>query len=96
MAGPSGTVTLPFTDIVGSTRLWEQHPEAMAAALERHDRLMRSAIEGGGGYVFKTVGDSFVRLSGPVEMRWWRLGWRSGSCMPWRGPSGWLFGFGWR
>jgi predicted ATPase/class 3 adenylate cyclase len=59
MALPTGTVTLLFTDIEGSTRLWEQHPEAMGIALERHDALMRSSIEGTGGYVFKTVGDAF-------------------------------------
>ena len=36
---PTGTVTFLFTDIEGSTRLWEQHPEAMRAALARHDAL---------------------------------------------------------
>ena len=56
---PTGTVTLMFTDIQGSTRLWDQHPSAMAEALERHDALIRSAIESSGGYVFKTVGDAF-------------------------------------
>jgi predicted ATPase/class 3 adenylate cyclase len=56
---PSGTVTLLISDIEGSTRLWEERPDAMTIALERHDDLMRSAIEGAGGYVFKTVGDSF-------------------------------------
>ncbi len=56
---PTGTVTLLFTDIEGSTRLWEQEPAAMAAALERHDDLLRSTIESWGGYVFKTVGDAF-------------------------------------
>ena len=56
---PSGTVTLLFSDIEGSTRLWERSPDAMAHALRRHDELMRSAIEGSGGYVFKTVGDAF-------------------------------------
>ena len=59
MALPTGTVTLLFTDIEGSTRLWDRHPDAMSAALERHDALMRSAIESSGGYVFKTVGDAF-------------------------------------
>jgi class 3 adenylate cyclase len=59
MEVPSGTVTLLFTDIEGSTRLWERHPEAMADALRRHDELMRSTIESGGGFVFKTVGDAF-------------------------------------
>jgi predicted ATPase/class 3 adenylate cyclase len=56
---PSGTVTLLFTDIEGSTRLWEAEPEPMAAALRRHDEILRSAIERSDGYVFKTVGDAF-------------------------------------
>jgi class 3 adenylate cyclase len=56
---PSGTVTLLFTDVEGSTRLWEAERDAMAAALRRHDEILRDAIEQAGGYVFKTVGDSF-------------------------------------
>src|SRR5688572_21707741 len=56
---PTGTVTFLFTDIEGSTRRWEHLPAAMAAALVTHDRLLRSAIEEGGGHVFKTVGDAF-------------------------------------
>ena len=56
---PSGTVTFLFTDIEGSTRLWEQHPEAMRPALARHDALLRGAIEANNGYVFNTVGDAF-------------------------------------
>jgi class 3 adenylate cyclase len=56
---PSGTVTLLFTDVEGSTRMWEAEREAMAAALRRHDEIVRAAIEQAGGYVFKTAGDSF-------------------------------------
>src|SRR5262249_43318832 len=56
---PSGTVTFLFTDIEGSTQLWERHPEAMRAALTRHDQLLQHAIELHGGSVFKTVGDAF-------------------------------------
>ena len=56
---PTGTVTFLFTDIEGSTRMWERSPEAMSEALARHDRILRSAIEAQGGYVFKTVGDAF-------------------------------------
>jgi predicted ATPase/class 3 adenylate cyclase len=56
---PSGTITLLFTDIEGSTRHWEERRVAMAEALRRHDRLLRTAIEANGGYVFKTVGDAF-------------------------------------
>jgi predicted ATPase/class 3 adenylate cyclase len=56
---PTGTLTFLFTDIEGSTKLWERHPEAMQTALARHDEILRSAIEKHGGYVFKTVGDAF-------------------------------------
>ena len=58
-AQPSGTVTFLFTDVEGSTRLWEQRREAMRVALERHDEIVRSAIEFRGGYVFSTAGDAF-------------------------------------
>ena len=53
---PTGTVTFLFTDIEGSTRRWESEPTAMSAALARHDQLVREAIQGHGGQVFKTVG----------------------------------------
>src|SRR5438309_931550 len=56
---PTGRVTFLFTDIEGSTRLWEHHPEAMLAALGRHDALLRGAIAAHGGRVFKTMGDQF-------------------------------------
>ncbi|HUP28185.1 MAG TPA: adenylate/guanylate cyclase domain-containing protein, partial [Chloroflexia bacterium] len=54
---PVGTVTFLFTDIEGSTRLWEQFPTAMKAALETHDKLLRELVEAYGGHVFKMVGD---------------------------------------
>ncbi len=56
---PTGIVTLLFTDVEGSTRLWEADPVAMAAALRRHDVILRTAVERAGGFVFKTVGDAF-------------------------------------
>jgi predicted ATPase/class 3 adenylate cyclase/DNA-binding SARP family transcriptional activator len=56
---PSGTLTFLMSDIEGSTRLWEEQPAAMSDALRRHNDLMRSAIEGSEGHVFKTVGDAF-------------------------------------
>src|SRR5437762_5344193 len=56
---PAGTVTFLFTDIEGSTKLWEAHPEAMGATLARHDALARETIVSANGYVFKTVGDAF-------------------------------------
>ena len=55
----SETVTFFFTDIEGSTQLWEQHPDAMRSALAEHDSLMRQAIETQEGTVFKTMGDAF-------------------------------------
>ena len=56
---PAGTITFLFTDIEGSSRRWQEQPEAMKTALARHDALLRQAIEEQGGYVFKTVGDAF-------------------------------------
>jgi predicted ATPase/class 3 adenylate cyclase len=56
---PGGTVTFLFTDIEGSTRLWEQHPEPMRLALARHDARLHRAITSHAGLVFKTVGDQF-------------------------------------
>jgi len=49
--------TFLFTDLEGSTQLWQQHPEAMQGALARHDALLRSAVESFGGQVVKTTGD---------------------------------------
>ncbi len=55
---PTGTVTFLFTDIESSTTRWEQHPEAMRIALDRHDALLREIITAHGGYVFKMMGDA--------------------------------------
>ena len=55
----SGPVTLLFTDIEGSIRLWEAAPEAMAEASGRHNRIVREQVEVSGGHVFKTVGEAF-------------------------------------
>ncbi|HJQ29960.1 MAG TPA: adenylate/guanylate cyclase domain-containing protein, partial [Rubrobacter sp.] len=60
MAGtPTGTVTFLFTDIQGSTTLWERHAEAMQYAIARHDAILHQVVDDHGGYVFKTVGDAF-------------------------------------
>jgi hypothetical protein len=56
---PTGTLTFLFTDIEGSTKLWEDNAPAMQVALARHDELLRWAITERGCYVFKTVGDAF-------------------------------------
>src|SRR5262245_43087217 len=57
---PSGTVTFLFTDLEGSTRLWEQHPDAMRGALALHDELLRDAVESRGGTVVKSTGDGVL------------------------------------
>jgi class 3 adenylate cyclase len=57
---PSGRVMFMFTDIEGSTSLWESAPEAMRVALERHDRALCSAIGAHGGLVFSTGGDGLA------------------------------------
>ena len=57
MHDPSAVTTFLFTDIEGSTRLWEEMPERMRPALARHDALSKAAVEGHGGFVVKMTGD---------------------------------------
>src|SRR5579862_8413681 len=70
---PMGTVTFLFTDIEGSTRLWEEHPEAMQAALARHDALAGTIIARHEGVLVKHRGEGdslfavFPRPSDAVE-----------------------------
>ncbi len=61
---PVGTVTFLFTDIEGSTKMWEAQPQAMRIALARHDSLLRQSIAQQGGHVFKTGGDAFFAAFG--------------------------------
>lgn len=56
---PSGTVTFLFTDIEGSTRLWEERPAEMRELVAQHDTRFRAAIEANHGYVVKGTGDGF-------------------------------------
>jgi class 3 adenylate cyclase len=55
---PKGTVTFLFTDIEGSTKLWENYPLQMQDALRRHDEGLRAIVKDYGGCVFKMVGDA--------------------------------------
>ncbi|MEO7931942.1 MAG: adenylate/guanylate cyclase domain-containing protein [Chthoniobacterales bacterium] len=59
MTLPTGNVTFFFTDIEGSTRLWEANLAAMGPALALHDRILREAVTTHHGIVFKTIGDAF-------------------------------------
>jgi hypothetical protein len=77
---PTGSVALVFTDIQGSTQLWERCGSVMRAALEVHDRLLRSLLADSSGYEVKTQGDSFMVAFPAVgeAVRWcletqWRL-----------------------
>jgi predicted ATPase/class 3 adenylate cyclase len=54
--------TFLFTDIESSTRLWEEHPEAMTGALARHDSILHGATEGSNGRVLKTTGDGMIAI----------------------------------
>jgi class 3 adenylate cyclase len=65
---PPGTVPFLFTDIVGSTRLWEAHPQEMRQVPADHERLLRAVFERHSGYVFAAGGDSFsVAFTTPDE-----------------------------
>jgi class 3 adenylate cyclase len=56
---PTGTVTFLFTDIEGSTPLWEREPDQMRLALARHDAILRTTIASESGHAYKTIGDAF-------------------------------------
>eukprot|EP01013_Petalomonas_cantuscygni_P019859 TRINITY_DN378_c0_g1_i1.p1 TRINITY_DN378_c0_g1~~TRINITY_DN378_c0_g1_i1.p1 ORF type:complete len:816 (-),score=133.99 TRINITY_DN378_c0_g1_i1:2374-4689(-) len=65
--GPIGPVALIFTDVQGSTRIWEVLNEAMRVALDTHHALFRRLIMKYGGFEVKTEGDAFmVAFSDPV------------------------------
>ncbi len=60
--------TFLFTDIEGSTRLWEQEPERMRPALARHDAVVRAAVEKHAGRVVKMTGDGLhAAFADPVD-----------------------------
>jgi class 3 adenylate cyclase len=56
---PTGTVTFLFTDIEGSTLLWQRFPELMGRALVRHHEILHRAIDTHNGYIFQIIGDAF-------------------------------------
>jgi predicted ATPase/class 3 adenylate cyclase/DNA-binding CsgD family transcriptional regulator len=60
---PSGTVTFLLTDVEGSTRLWEQAPDAMRAALARHDELFEEAVRAHGGRPIRPRGEGDSRFA---------------------------------
>ena len=63
MSDPSPeTLTFVFTDLESSTRLWERFPDAMKAAVERHDAILSDAIESSAGQVVKVMGDGLMAV----------------------------------
>ncbi|HXU80890.1 MAG TPA: hypothetical protein VN914_05800, partial [Polyangia bacterium] len=60
---PSGTVTFLLTDVEGSTALWEEAPEAMQAALRRHDALFEAAVVTHGGVHIRPRGEGDSRFA---------------------------------
>ncbi len=56
------TASFLFADLVGSTRLWDKHPEAMRAALAEHDEISEKVVDAAGGSVFKHTGDGFIAV----------------------------------
>lgn len=63
---PFGTVTFLFTDIEGSTKLWEQYPEVMKTALAKHDFILKEAIESNHGHVIKNTGDGVHAVTATI------------------------------
>jgi predicted ATPase/class 3 adenylate cyclase len=59
---PSGVVTFLFTDIEGSTRRWEADADAMRAALETHNEVLRETVAAHGGTVFNCTGDGMCSV----------------------------------
>ena len=57
---PQGAPTFVFTDIEGSSALWEAVPEAMRRSLRMHDALMQAACASQNGYAVKSEGDAFM------------------------------------
>jgi class 3 adenylate cyclase len=65
---PGGEVTFLFTDIEGSTPLWERDPDGMRASLARHDAILHEVIAAHGGQVFNVIGDAFLAtFANPVQ-----------------------------
>lgn len=57
---PTGTVTLMFTDMSGSSRMWETFGDNFIPVWQAHDAILRDAFGRFNGYEVKTEGDSFM------------------------------------
>src|SRR5688572_32215173 len=72
---PTGTVTFLFTDVEGSTKLLNAHPDAYRLTVRRHHDLLLEAVHLSDGAVFETVGDAvyaaFARPTDAVKAAVW-------------------------
>ena len=63
MSLPSGILTFSFTDVEGSSELWERQPDGMARALVWHDRLVADTVEAHGGHLIQSMGEGDSTVS---------------------------------
>jgi len=63
MSLPRGVLTYCFTDVEGSSELWEHHPEAMARILVWHERLVADVVETHGGHLIRSMGEGDSTVS---------------------------------
>ena len=63
-------VTLLFTDIEGSSALWERDAARMSQALALHDALARSSVESNGGSIVKKTGAALALAVGSASAAW--------------------------
>ena len=64
----AAALRVPLTDIEGSTRLWERHPQAMAEALARHDAILAACVPSNGGVLVRPSLRRCRRLSPPSTL----------------------------
>src|SRR5437588_11542540 len=60
---PRGTVTFVLTDVEGSTRLYEQYPEAMQRAMIRHDAIVEQCVKANSGQLIRPRGEGDSRFA---------------------------------
>lgn len=88
---PAGIITFLFTDVEGSSRLWEEDAVATAQSVEVHDALVRRIVDASGGYIFGWAGDHFraafqdaqaaVDAAVSIQNELARTDWRSGPAL---------------
>ena len=59
---PEGVVTFLFTDVQGSTRLFEEAPDTMLEALRQHDEAIEEAVAAHGGIPVRPRGEGDSRF----------------------------------